>query len=133
MRNIFGSLICITSLDYVTSDHQFAKPNGHFPSSSFLTVQQNLIEVIISSSLRHFLHLTSLSPKTLIFRYWQLLLGLLYRILFLSLFPNAGVPKTQSLDLFYSVPIVILYMFTSNSTALNTVNHRVMPAAVANP
>lgn len=36
MRNIFGSLICITSLDYVTSDHQFAKPNGHFPVLLFL-------------------------------------------------------------------------------------------------
>lgn len=68
-------LISITSFIKVTTHHQFVKPNGHV-SVFFLVCSAELDTG--DSSLKHFLHLTFPTPKTLIFRCWKLLLGLLY-------------------------------------------------------
>lgn len=112
----------MTSYAHVTSDHQFAKPNGHFPVLFFLacSAELNTGDSSINTSfiwlpwqLRHLFSGTGSS-----------FLASSIELSSFSLFLKARVPWTQSLDLFSSVPTLILYMCTSNSMALNIVSHK---------
>lgn len=126
--------ILTTSLAHVTRDHHIAKADDTSLPSSFLTAQQNFIEVTTSSSLKLFFspdllkHLFSGTSSSF--------LASLTGSSFFFLFPYVRVPGTQPVGLFspfsthtHSVQVHI----RSHGSKYCGSQFRIIPAAGANP